>query len=297
MSAHRTNETGGFYRMGRAGIIALVVLIVLALAGAGLLAGALAGGSRPTGGSGDFKITTSQGAVGAAAPASGRLHQGAPARGSVVAGAGSVLLGFGGSLGQVSPTPTESPSPTETASPTAEPTESPGPVPTGEGISLDGGTVVVPLPEGWTQIAGDFNWTVNFDGVEGYLFGEVDSGIDPSLDAASVLPQVYQSFIVGDSHYSQLTVGEVESYQPFGGIVSRAGLWYQGLWSDTQGSYDFGGKMFVGIRGDGKAFLMTMEIYPAEDWNAGFANACSTVYVPAWASLAGEAWPYDPCTG
>jgi hypothetical protein len=157
--------------------------------------------------------------------------------------------------------------------------------------------VTVPLPEGWSQISGGDNWTLNVDGGEGYLYAEVDSGIDPATDAAALLPQVFQNFIVSDTHYSQLETGDVESYAPFGGIVSRAGLWYDGQYGDTQGTYGFAGKMFLGIRNDGKAFLMTLEIYPGDDWDKGFAFTCGPVYVPSWASFAGEAWPYDPCSG
>jgi hypothetical protein len=300
MSARRDGDTAGFYRMGRGGIIALVVVIVLALAGGGLLAGALAGRDAnpvsPTGG-GDFKVTSTKDIGGQAAA----THQGLPHKQPSTQYHGVVAMAAGTGLFQVSPTPTvgpvgsESPSPTESPTPTEIPTPGPTPSAVVSGVSLDGGTVDIPLPDGWSQIAGGDNWTLNFDGVEGYLYAEVDSDIDPSTDAAAILPQVFQDFIVADTHYSQLETGEVESYQPFGGIVSRAGMWYDGQYGDTQGTYGFAGKMFLGIRSDGKAFLMTVEIYPADDWDVGFGFTCGPVYVPAWQSFAAEAWPYDPC--
>jgi len=287
--------------MGRTSTIAMVLIIVLALIGAGLLAGALGARSElPAGpaGTSDFKVTSPDDQVGAPGGAAAAAPDRAAVRAVRLAGvwAGGGVLAFGSVLAQLSPTPTETPSPVESPSELG-PTETPSPIIGGEGVGIpiDDGVAVIPLPEGWSQIVGGSNYTLNFDGVEGYLYAEVDSGIDPSTDAGSLLPQVFDGFIAGDSHYSQLQPGEVEVYQPFGGIVSRAAMWYQGEWGDTQASYGFGGKMWLGIRNDGKAFLMTLEIYPSEDWDLGIGNACTPVYQPSWESFAGEAFPYDPC--
>ena len=60
--------------------------------------------------------------------------------------------------------------------------------------------------------------------------------------------------------------------QPFGSIVSMAGIEYEALWVDNQGSISVHGQIYVGIRQDGTVLGILVEHAPAEEFEAAFED-------------------------
>lgn len=164
----------------------------------------------------------------------------------------------------ISNDPTPAPTPTSTE-PTPQPTDAPPPPPPpGDGVQI--GNITVALPDGWEVLGqgdtdvlmgdGDSSWVYAITGLE-----------DPSTDAAALLGQVVNAVLPAEN-YSQLQLGQVNSLQPFGSIVSIAEVDYDALWVDTQGSLPLYGQMYVGIRQDGTSLIMTVEHSPPKEFEA-----------------------------
>lgn len=285
---------GRLFRLGKGGTIALVVLIVAALCGVGTLAGALAGRTTPTPVRGNRDAPhLNQGATGTG-EAAGSAHAprvkvlGSGVRpGGVLAAAGLAAVPAG--LAQISPSPIESSSPLET------PTLSPTTPPAGETLDLTG--TQVPVPDGWGVLASGPNWAQLTNG-HMLAFVEVDQGIDPATDVPQLTRAVYQILVGGNPAYSGLddpNTLQVDEYQPFGGMVGRAGIFYLGVYTDQQAAYDLAGQLYVSLRQDGQAMIVQEEVVPYSDWDAEWVGACPVLYQPVVESFAGEPFPYDPC--
>jgi hypothetical protein len=281
---------GRLFRMGKGGTIALVVVIVAALAGAGILAGALAGQSTPTPvrGTRDAPMLNPGGstATGSAA-ASPRTFGRGFRPGGLLAAAG--LAAVPGALPQISPSPVEG-SPVEVT-----PTPTQTPITPSSTIDLDG--VPLPVPDGWGVLAYGPNWARITNG-HNFVYAEVDSNIDPASDVPQLTRGVYQVLVGGNPAYSGLPDPDtlsVDEYQPFGGLVGRAGVFYFGIYTDQQAAYDVAGQLYLSLRQDGKAMVLQEEVVPMLHWDAEWEAACLSLYRPVVEAFAGESYPYDPC--
>ena len=73
-------------------------------------------------------------------------------------------------------------------------------------------------------------------------------------------------------NYTQRQTSDVVPLDPFGSLVSLAGLEYEALWVDNQGSISIHGVIYVGIRQDGTALGILLERVPAEDFEGAFED-------------------------
>ena len=60
--------------------------------------------------------------------------------------------------------------------------------------------------------------------------------------------------------------------EPFGSVVSLAGIEYEALWVDNQGSVSIHGQIYVGVRQDGTVLGILIEHVPAEDFESAFED-------------------------
>ena len=73
-------------------------------------------------------------------------------------------------------------------------------------------------------------------------------------------------------NYTQLQTSDVVPLEPFGALVSLAGIEYEALWVDNQGSASIHGQIYVGVRQDGTVLGILVEQIPAEDFEGAFAQ-------------------------
>jgi hypothetical protein len=290
------------FSLSKTATIALIGLIVAAVAGVGLLTGALYGRHR-------LPLTTvdptSAGATPTAALAgpsrgaiSGLSIARSDASGAPVLTGGALRGGFlaaGGRLAQIqpspiSPTPGFGPSPSESPgfSPSPSLSPSPGEAP-GQVLQFANGALMVPVPEGWEVLGADDRQALLRDGSGDFVFLEVFAG-NPAGDASASLAKVWDQAIRQDTHYSQLTLGTPRALAPFGSVTTRAVSAYQGLYTDDQGTYEFFGNFWLGIRQDGLGLLMTEETSPPSAWEGNVQN-WAPLYVQAWQNYGGAPLP------
>lgn len=281
---------GRLFRLGKGGTIALVVVIVAALAGVGILAGALAGRTppNPVRGTRDAPVLSPETSRAAGrASAIHRTFDMGQRPGGVLAAAGHAAVPA--ALPQISPSPVAV---TPVVSPTSSPASTAPPAST---LDLDG--VTLPVPEGWGVLAYGPNWARITNG-HTFVYAEVDSDIDPASDVPQLTRGVYQVLVAQNPAYSGLDDPNnltVDEYQPFGGLVGRAGVFYLGVYTDQQAAYDLSGMVYLSLRQDGKAMVLQEEVVPYLDWDVEWTAACPTLYRPVVESFAGEPYPYDPC--
>jgi hypothetical protein len=212
-------------KLGKGATIALIGIIVAALAGAGILAGALVKAKAEP-----------------LVPAADRA----------------------------TPAP---PSPTPSSSSDAQRT------------LLDlGGMIQVRLPRPWQSLGSGSDWAMLTDGKNDWIYLQLDTVKDPSVDSGTVLNELF-SQVVSPDHYSQLQPGPVSPREPFGQVISRSAMAYDALVIDTQGTLALRGNIWVGIRQDGAVLTMTAETTPPGDFDAHFAQNVLSVYRSIWKSF------------
>ncbi len=182
------------------------------------------------------------------------------------------------SVGSVSPSSGGS-----SASPTDEPsdlTESPTSSPTdgdngdngdsGGGVTIESTGVDIFVPGGWHVDFQDENRVFQSDdtGSFSFAFSYVD---DPSAAAGDVITQNLENLLPPEN-YTQLATSDVVTLQPFGSVVSLAGIEYEALWVDNQGSISIHGQIYVGVRQDGTVLGILIEHIPAEDFESAFED-------------------------
>lgn len=289
------------YRMGRGATIAIIVVIVLALAGAGLLAGALLAEEpdlRRGGPEGEAASALSFPArIGAAAPA---LPAGARfAIGSRTAAGprAAVLQPAVGALGQLQPSPVESGGAAPGSTPTGQTpgqTPSPGPPPEDGGqVVTIGPDVSVPVPSDWIVLFQDLDRVGIINASDGDYFFAIVGQDDPSADAAAVIEANFTTFVADNEGLVDLQTGDIISLDPFGSMVSRAAIPYNAVYADAQASYPASGLFFANVRQDGLVLLMIVEVWDVtseEEWNAHIPH-WAPAYVGAVESYAGAPLP------
>ena len=262
-------------KLSRGQTIAMIVVTIAALAGAGALAGALMSGadSEPT-----TVIPNDNGDLAPEEP--GRRRNVGGLQESIMKVAGAGHLAGGRTLAQ-----DLSPSPVATdAAPTPEPTTvgpspSPtvGPPPATESHALAGGVSVIPLPDPW-EVTGtnDTGTQAQFaDGRGNWIWAGVFTD-DPASDAGAIIGENFNNFLPVEN-YSQLQTGEITAVQPGGSMTSFAVQAYRGLWTDSQGSIELMGNLWVGVRQDGQILVMTIETSPPESFETNIP-----MFGPLW---------------
>jgi hypothetical protein len=291
---NRFEET--LFNLDKTKTIALIVATVLILAGAGALAGALGddgeavlvpnSGSDLGGGSSMSKAPSVADLGVSTGPLAGGAVQPQVSPSPIESGAGTSPSPLPSSS---TTTPDASTSPSTGATPGTSP--SPGATPDGStttttGFPLGGGVATVPVPEPWAN-----DWT-NDDGTQAtfsdgrgtYVWVGVFS-VDPATDASATLGTNWQNFISAD-HYSDLQSGEVNAQQPVGSMTSFAGMAFQGLWTDDQGSAEYRGEMWLAIRADGSMVVMSIETSPPEHIEQSYTDM-GDMYGGTFRSFAG----------
>ena len=126
------------------------------------------------------------------------------------------------------------------------------------------------VPDGWTVDFQDENRVFQSDDQNNFsfAFSYVDS---PSAAAGDIIAQNIESLLPGEN-YTQRDTSDVVPLQPFGSIVSMAGIEYEALWVDNQGSISVHGQIYVGVRQDGTVLGILVEHAPAEDFEAAFED-------------------------
>jgi hypothetical protein len=109
---------------------------------------------------------------------------------------------------------------------------------------------------------------------------------DPAQTAAQIIAQNL-SVLIGADRFGQLRVGEVTPLQPVGGMVSFAAVAYAGLWTDSQGSVQIEGNLWVAVRQDGSVLVITGSSTSRPDIEAT-APEFGTVWTGAYRSFAGN---------
>jgi hypothetical protein len=153
-------------------------------------------------------------------------------------------------------------------------TSEPSPTDEGDGGDTGGGQaatiaatgVDVLVPSGWEVVYQDDNQVSETDNAGSYATA-ISTTVDPSTSAGDIIAQNLESLLPGDL-YTQLQTGDIQELTPFGSVVSVAGVPYQALIGDNQGSISLAGQMYVGVRQDGTVLVMMIEHLPAEDWEA-----------------------------
>jgi hypothetical protein len=165
-----------------------------------------------------------------------------------------------------SPAVSESPSAGDTtpASPSASPSQ--GGDGGGSGVTMEGTGVQVYVPPGWNVDLQDDQNVLMSDGQGSFATAYSDTGFDPSSDAGQLIAQNLE-LLFPPENYTQFATGDIQALQPFGSVVSIAGMHYESLWVDNQGSFTLHGVIYVGIRQDGTLFILSVEHAPVEDWD------------------------------
>jgi hypothetical protein len=91
---------------------------------------------------------------------------------------------------------------------------------------------------------------------------------DPARGAAAYVPEILDRYLPPE-YYTQRELGEVQVQEPFGSLSSMASIPYRALWVDSQSSFPVRGNLWMVIRQDGKAVVMTAESTPEEQFAAG----------------------------
>jgi hypothetical protein len=160
--------------------------------------------------------------------------------------------------------PTTEPTTEPTGEPTAEPTGEPVP-PVAESLQLPNG-VVIPLLEGWNGQVTENGQSANLLGPDGDYMFVTTFNIDPTVDAAADVSSFSRDLIGPGNGYSGVEFAEVETFSPFGSLLSLARVYYTGVYTDNQGSLDVEGLVLEFIRQDGTGVGVVVE-YPAGELN------------------------------
>ena len=217
--------------------------------------------------------------------APGELDPGAPGNLSPHASSGAArspvtsrLPGADGSdvptpVGSVSPgSGGFSTSPSAESDPTEQPTQDSGGSSDlgGEGTTIESTGVDIFIPPGWQVDFQDESRVFQSNGQNSYSFAFSFAG-DPSLAAGDVISQNLENLLPPEN-YTQLQTSDVVVLEPFGAVVSLAGVEYESLWVDNQGSISIHGQIYVGVRQDGTVLGILVEHAPAEEFMDAFGE-------------------------
>ncbi len=169
---------------------------------------------------------------------------------------GSVSPGSGG----VTDAPTDEPTPTESGPACAEGA--------GCGALIEATQVAIYVPPNWTVDFTDDNRVFQSDGNGSFSFA-FSYADDPATAAGDVITQNLDNLLPPEN-YTQRQTSDVVPLEPFGSVVSLAGIEYEALWVDNQGSVSIHGQIYVGVRQDGTVLGILIEHIPAEDFESAF---------------------------
>lgn len=173
--------------------------------------------------------------------------------------------------GEPEPTaPTQAPEPT--ALPEPEPEPEPGPEAAGDVVVLSATGAQVPVPAGWEVVSDVSGDEVFLRSSSGTYVQAITGTTEPSATAISLINGQLDR-VLPDSHYSGVTFDDPITLQPYGSLVSFAGLHYEATWIDSQSTFPVSGTVWCAVRQDGTVLIMTPEqrsrqdlINEAEDW-------------------------------
>jgi hypothetical protein len=132
--------------------------------------------------------------------------------------------------------------------------------------------VQVFIPSGWSVYHQSENQVYFSNGAGSYAFAF--SGVeDPSTTAGDIINSALDDLLPPDV-YTQRVTSDVQTLTPFGSVVSIAGIEYEALWVDNQGSISIHGQLYVGVRQDGTVLGIEIEHVPAEE----FPDAVNEMY-------------------
>jgi hypothetical protein len=173
---------------------------------------------------------------------------------------GSVSPGSGGFTDAPTDSATDEPTPSDGATTSTD----------GTGATIEATRVNVYVPPGWEVYNQNENQVYLQDGEGSFAFA-FSYADDPSVAAGDVITQNLDSILPPDL-YTQRQTSDVVALDPFGSVVSLAGIEYEALWVDNQGSVGIHGQIYVGVRQDGTVLGIEIEHVPAEDFEGAFAD-------------------------
>ena len=91
---------------------------------------------------------------------------------------------------------------------------------------------------------------------------------DAAAAAGDVITQNLENLLPPEN-YTQLQTSDVVPLEPFGSVVSLAGIEYEALWVDNQGSVSIHGQIYVGVRQDGTVLGILIEHIPGGGLRVG----------------------------
>jgi hypothetical protein len=130
--------------------------------------------------------------------------------------------------------------------------------------------VDVYVPDGWHVDFQDDNRVFQSDGNGSFSFAFSYADVATTA-AGDVITQNLENLLPPEN-YTQLQTSDVVALDPFGSVVSLAGIEYEALWADNQGSVTIHGQIYVGVRQDGTVLGILIEHVPAEDFEAVFSD-------------------------
>ena len=178
------------------------------------------------------------------------------------------------SVGSVSPGTgglTDAPSDTATDLPTDEQTPTDGGSACDESgcaALIEATGVAIYVPPNWTVDFTDDNRVFQSDGAGSFSFA-FSYADDPAAAAGDIISQNLENLLPPEN-YTQQRTSDVVALEPFGSVVSLAGIEYEALWVDNQGSVSIHGQIYVGVRQDGTVLGILIEHIPAEDFESVF---------------------------
>jgi hypothetical protein len=268
--APAVKDSGEYFNSSRLKIIGLITAATVAVGALGGIAG-VAFDPDPVdqdnliqpGGDGS-RLAPQGGSLGNSAP-----HGRAQAITRAVPGADATATPS--SVGTVSPgSGGLSSSPGAETEGTDTPAPSDGDGGSGEGTTIAATDVDVFVPAGWHVDMQDDNRVFQSDDQNNFsfAFSYVDA---PSVAAGDVISQNIEDLLPGEN-YTQLETSDVVTLDPFGSVVSLAGIEYEALWVDNQGSISVHGQIYVAVRQDGTVLGILLEHAPAEEFEAAFED-------------------------
>ena len=265
-----SGRTGGgeYFSQGRAKVIGLILAGVVLVGALGGIAG-VAFDPEPTDDDDLFQPSEGAGAVGSLGNAVSHKSLRSAPRLPAADGTESPTP-----IGSATPDTSESPGVTDSPSPVESSPATPSPSPTddgssggdsGDSVTLAAAGVQFYVPPAWELwYQDDYNAVVG-NGQGSRAFGWADSGFDPSADAGQFIAENVEA-IFPPEYYTQFATGDIQALDPFGSVVSMAGMPFEALWVDNQGSFSLHGELYVGVRQDGTIFMVGIEHAPVEDW-------------------------------
>ncbi len=176
------------------------------------------------------------------------------------------------SVGSVSPGSggfTDAPTDSATDIPT-EPTDGGSTCEGGCGEVIESTGVAIYVPPNWKVDFKDENRVFQSDGNGNFSFAFSYSD-DPAASAGDVITQNLENLLPPEN-YTQQRTSDVVALEPFGSVVSLAGIEYEALWVDNQGSVSIHGQIYVGVRQDGTVLGILVEHIPAEEFESALED-------------------------